>query len=100
MTISFPIVALPRSLTVVGSYNIHIVSQKNNAEVCLWVKDKNFGRENVLSMNKNLASAIRIENTKRNRSNWRFDKNPNCPKKTFKYCLYVHLFAPIMSLFM
>ena len=93
-------ILIDSTITVVGSYNIHIVSQKNNAEVCLWVKDKKFGQQNVHCMSNNLASAIRIENTKRNKSNWHFDKNPNCPKKTFKYCLYVHLFAPIMSLFM
>ena len=93
-------IIIDSATTVIGSYNIHIVSQKNNSEVCLWVKDKKFGLQNIHYMDNNLADAKLIEATKRNLSNWHFDKHPNCPKKAFKYCLYVHLFAPIMGLFM
>ncbi len=93
-------IVIDSSTTVIGSYNIHIVSQKNNTEVCLWVKDKTFGQQNIRYMDSNLSSAKNIEATKRNFSNCHIDKHPNCPKKAFKYRLYVRLFAPIMSWFM
>ncbi len=93
-------IIIDSSITVIGSYNIHIVSQKNNAEVCLWVKDKTFGQQNIRYMDNNLASANHVPATKRHLNNCHFDKHPNCPKKAFKYCLFVHLFAPIMGCFM
>lgn len=93
-------IVIDSSITVIGSYNIHVVSQKNNTEVCLWVKDKTFGQQNIRYMDNNLSSANLIAATKRNFNNRHFDKHPNCPKKAFKYCLFVHFFAPIMSHFM
>ncbi len=93
-------IILDATTTVIGSYNIHIVSQKNNAEVCLWVKDKTFGQQNIRYLENNLTAAKHIEATKQNLTNRHINRNPKCPKKTFKYCLYVRLFAPFMSWFM
>ena len=93
-------IILDATTTVIGSYNIHIVSQKNNAEVCLWVKDKTFGQQNIGYLENNLTAAKHIEATKQNFSNRHINRHPKCPKKAFKYCLYVRLFAPFMSWFM
>ena len=93
-------IILDSAITVIGSYNIHIVSQKNNTEVCLWVKDKTFGQQNIRYLNNNLTSAKQIEATKHNLTNRHIDRHPKCPKKACKYRLYVRLFAPFMSWFM
>ncbi len=93
-------IILDSTTTVIGSYNIHIVSQKNNTEVCLWVKDKTFGQQNIQYLNNNLISAKHIEATKHNFTNRHIDPNTKCPKKACKYRLYVRLFAPFMSWFM
>ncbi len=87
-------------LTVIGSYNIHIVSEKNNTEVCLWVKDKTIGIQNIGLMNRYLTSSRYIAATKTNFSNRHINSNTLCRKKNLRYRLYVHLLAPFVSLVM
>lgn len=84
-------------ITIIGSYNIHIVSQKNNAEVCLWVKDSAVGLQNLNLMNRYLTSAKFIEAQKPNLSNCRYEKNPVCSKRSVRFYIYVHSLAIPLS---
>jgi hypothetical protein len=53
---------------------IRIIGVKNNTmHVCLKVKDKTFGQQNIHYMTNNLASANYIAATKRNFNNRHFD---------------------------
>lgn len=93
-------IVIDSNITVIGSYNIHIVSQKNNTEVCLWVKDSVIGIQNVNLMNHYLTSSRYIAPTKTNLSRRHIGHNALCLDKGFRYRLYVHLLAPILSLVM
>ena len=87
-------------ITVIGSYNIHIVSEKNNTEVCLWVKDAAIGNQSIDLMNGYLASSKNIAVTKTNLSKRLIGYNEACRDKRLRYCLYVRLLAPFLSLVM
>ena len=78
------------TVAIVGSYNIHSVSEKRNAEVCLWVHDKTIALQTLAAMSRCLSSAKPIDNTKHNRSIWHIEKNAQCSKKHFKYILNIH----------
>lgn len=48
------------TLSVIGSYNLHAVSQKWTTEVLSWVSDAQISRQHRAIMDKNLLSAVQI----------------------------------------
>ena len=83
--------------TIIGSYNIHPVSERNNTEVCLWVKDTSVSVQNLRIMNKNLVSAKPIQASPINLSNQYFETNKKCTKKSVIVDLFVHTLAPLLG---
>lgn len=83
--------------TVIGSYNIHPISEKNNTEVCLWVKDTTVSAQNLRIMNKNLLSAKVIQANPINLSNRYFETNAKCAKKSIIVDIFVHTLAPLLG---
>ncbi|MBL7813597.1 MAG: phosphatidylserine/phosphatidylglycerophosphate/cardiolipin synthase family protein [Saprospiraceae bacterium] len=88
------------ALTVVGSYNIHIVSQKNNTEVSLWVKNEKIALETLKIMENSMKEAKFLVVTKANLSNWRIDSSVKCLKKEKKLLFYTHTIAHFLRLVM
>lgn len=86
------------TLTVlIGSYNIHALSEKNNTEVCLWVKDTTIAAQNLHIMNLNLLSAKYIQPNTINLSNQYFEDNAQCLPKGKITNLFMRTLAPLLS---
>lgn len=88
------------SITVVGSYNLHSVSEKYDTEVCLWVHDTAIAAQNLCLMERYSLSAKQIPAVKRNFSIRNTEKNTKCPQKTTRLKIYIHTLAWMLNWYM
>lgn len=88
------------SITVVGSYNLHSVSEKYDTEVCLWVHDKAIAAQNLCLMERYSLSAKQIPAVKPNLSIRNTKKNTKCPNKSVRSRIYMHSLAWMLNWYM
>ncbi len=84
-------------VTMVGSYNLHPMSEINNTEVNLWVSDSTIAKSNLAIMQRYLMAANKIEASTATLSNCRLIKNPMCRKKSRRLYWLMHSISGILA---
>ena len=90
-------IVIDSMVTIVGSYNLHPMSEVYNTEVNLWVSDSTIAKNNLAIMQRYLSTANKIEVSPATLSKCRLLKNPKCPKKSRRVYWLMHSISRILA---
>lgn len=85
------------AISIVGSYNLHISSEKNNTEVCVWLADSTIAARQLKWAASNFSKAVKVEVPCQNSSKLSNSGDMKCRSTVRKVNVLRYIAAPFVQ---